>query len=292
MSFRSEIQVALMLSEAFPPPGKVRFLHDVGTLDLVPGSTATAPTDTKISQDQPVRPVGLGQESPEIFSHEAVSSEAAAINTENINNYTPSIQPKTLLCHIVADSILPIEQRIILQELEKDMADKGYAEKVVKLHVPEGANFIAELRKVISDKQKEYDGYAVQFDVACPGTNQDTSLVKAVLDDQVLKELKVKALSFEPSDESEVAVMQVEGIILALRALSRDSKKGSVNDLLKAFKFLAGLAGVEVRSGLLGITDIDAFIRQAVFTAPTRRVKYEDIDKLNALMREYVRSAA
>jgi hypothetical protein len=207
--------------------------------------------------------------------------EANRIHDENLK-YTPAITQNTIICHIITDSILPIKQRPILQDLEKHMAGAGYTEKVVQLKISDPADFMEELKKVMAAKAKEYEGYNIQFDVACPGTEY----VNMVLNSG----LGAKALAFQPCSETEIGVVQVEAIILALRALQLDSKTDKIEALREAYKFLMGkdLTAEE----LAGFKTLNDFLRKITFTLPVTKVDYNNIEKLNRLIRENIESAA
>jgi len=195
---------------------------------------------------------------------------------------TPPISQEMIVFHIITASILPITQRTILQDLEKRMAGSEYSEKVVQLKVADFSDFVEELKKVVARKTKEYEGYNVRFDVACPSTE----CVNAVLNSN----LGIKALAFTPSSDTEIGVMQVEGIILALRALDLDIKAGKIEALREAFKFLTGKNLTQKESA--EIKTIDDFIKRIIFTLSITRVDYDNIGRLNRLMAENIESAA
>ena len=200
-------------------------------------------------------------------------AEAARIHTENLK-YTPTIPEKTILCHIITDSILPDGQRNVLQMLEQDMRDNSYAEKVVCLSNTNPADFIKEVRTLMARQRELYKDYTVKFDVACPSTD----LVVAILNSG----LGVKALAFEPCKED----AQLEGIIMALRALGNDN----LDSLQKAFEFLSGN---KIDLAKLGITSIDEFVKRVAFILPTaKEINYEDRRRLNDIIRENVKTAA
>jgi len=209
-----------------------------------------------------------------------VGDKAKVIHDENIK-YKPSIPDNAIICHVIVDSILPIKQRIILQDLEKDMAGSDYAEKVVRLTAGDPSDIVEELKRLMERKSLEYKDYNVRFDVACPGAEA----VEAVISSG----LGVKALAFKPCDEASIAVMQVEGIVLALRALDRDTRKGTVDSLRGVYKFLTGR---NLPKKLSDITDINEFIKRVVFSMPVTIVDYDNIPKMNDLMKKYVESEA
>ncbi len=95
-------------------------------------------------------------------------------------------------------------------------------------------------------------------------------------------ELGLKALAFEPCK----ADAQLEGIIMALRALDMDS----LDSLQRAFEFLSGN---KLNLAKLGITSIDEFIKKIAFILPTaKEINYEDRRRLNDIIRENIKTAA
>jgi radical SAM superfamily enzyme YgiQ (UPF0313 family) len=213
-------------------------------------------------------------------------SEAERIHAENRDKYTAKISKivpeKTILCHIVTDTILPLAQRPILQALRRGMEGDGFREKVVPLNVRDPADFVEELREVMADTRKKYAGYTVQFDVACPSTES----ANAVLDSN----LGVKALAFTPGNEADIGIIQVEGIILALRALDLDVNADKIEALRAAFKFLMGRDLTREESEK--IVTVDNFMRMVTFTLPVTKVDCNYINTLNQLISENIKTAA
>ncbi len=200
-------------------------------------------------------------------------AEATRIHTENLK-YTPAIPEKTILCHIITDSILPDEQRNVLQMLEQDMRDSSYAEKVVRLSNTDPADFIKEVSTLMARQRDLYKDYTVKFDVACPSTDLVTTILNSGLG--------VKALAFEPCKED----AQLEGIIMALRALGSNN----LDSLQRAFEFLSGN---KLDLEKLGITSIDEFVKRVAFILPTaKEINYEDRRRLNDIIRENIKTAA
>ncbi len=166
----------------------------------------------------------------------------------------------------------------MLKTLEKDMRGEDYSEKVVSLSMKMSDEFVDELGVLMARQRELYRDYNVVFDVACP----NTALVNAILDSK----LEVKALAFEPRRETEIDVVQIEGIILALRALN----SGKIESLREAFKVLAGK---ELPQGLSDITDIDEFVKKITFILPAAKVvDYVYIRQLNEILKRNVESAA
>src|SRR3989338_4912108 len=121
--------------------------------------------------------------------------QAARIHVENLK-YAPTIPEKAMLCHIIADSILPIGQRNMLKMLEQDMRGKEYSEKVgflsgVSHDKPE--EIIAAIEKIKAETERRYKEQGierVEFVAACP----NTALVS-----KVQSVLGIKAIAFKPS---------------------------------------------------------------------------------------------
>ena len=205
-------------------------------------------------------------------------SKAMIIHTENLK-LTPVIPEKTILCHIIMDSIVPEGQRNMLKMLEKEMRSSEYRyEKVVSLSIKSPDNFIKELSALMARQRNLYKDCVVQFDVACP----DPALVKAVLE----ADLGVKALAFKPYEWGEFTVVQVEGIILALRALH----SGDMERLKAAFVFLTGNKLSVEESAM---TDIDQFIRAVTFMLPASKMAdYGRRKTINDLITTYIKQAA
>ncbi|MDD5496308.1 MAG: hypothetical protein PHP46_04315 [Candidatus Omnitrophica bacterium] len=208
-------------------------------------------------------------------------NEAKRIHDENRDNYTPVIPGKTILCHIIADSILPEGQRDMLRILEQEMRGEEYSEKIVCIPANAPGNFIDELKAVMARQRELYKDCAVEFDVACP----DRGLVQRVLE----SDLKgVGALAFEPCEEGGVGYLigQVEGIMLALRALH----SGNIESLQRVFEFLTG---TKLPSAALSMTDINEFVKAITFVLPVSRVKnYNEFKDTNDLISKNIKSAA
>ncbi len=220
--------------------------------------------------------------------------EADRMREENLEReYMPVIPEKTILCHIITNTILPPKQRPMLKHLQDEMAGSNYSEKVVQLKMDDNSSdFMNKLEELISEKRKEYEGYEVQFGVACP----DRKLVELILKSR----LGVKALAFKPCKDIKVdmaqgggitvELTQVQGIILALRALNSDIKAGKIQYLREAFKSLAG-KDIDPEE-LAKIKTIDDFMKGITFDLPVNKVDYDDIERLNRLIMDNIKSAA
>jgi CRP-like cAMP-binding protein len=213
---------------------------------------------------------------------DAPEAAAAEMHDENIK-HTPGIPRGTVLCHIIADSILPIEQRNTLKTLEQEMRGKEYCEKVLCLS---GADpdrpeeFIAALERTKREAERicrEQGAERVEFTAACPKTEFVA---------RVQKELGIKTLAFRPCEESGVNIAQLEGIILALRALH----SGRIENLAAAFKIINDR---DLPLDLAKITDIDELARRILFILPTAKViDYRHAIELNALIQKNIKTAA
>jgi hypothetical protein len=114
-------------------------------------------------------PVTGGGPEGAALSAQAAKAETSMIHAENLN-YTPTIPNKTILCHIITDSILPAGQRNMLKTLEQEMRNEKYSEKVVSLSAKDSSNpkeFMDELGRIKAREEAKYPGYKIQFDVAC-----------------------------------------------------------------------------------------------------------------------------
>ena len=196
-----------------------------------------------------------------------IAAEADRIHTENTKReHMPTIADKEMLCHIVTDTILPSDQRNMLKvSIDQAMDKKNkHVERVAALsgeNVGNPDKYTEDLRSLIKKKQDLYTslGYTkVRFTLACP----DVKLV-----DKVLRSgLDIKALAFEPCDSARFNLVQVEGIILALRALDSD-------DLAKLKNVYAFLAKHALSPEDANIADINTFIRKVIFILPAAKVE-------------------
>lgn len=203
-----------------------------------------------------------------------IDVEIGMIHAANLRS-TPTLPDKTILCHIIADSILPDQQAKdgMLNRLEAKMRDMRYREKVVALPVKDPGNaeeFMATLEAIKARERDRYKGYEVRFDVACP----TQALVEKIQGDGV------PALAFARDGDGDM--VQVEGIVLALRAL----RAGSVADLTAVYKLLTG------KDLVTDTADIDAVARTILFILPVRKADIEKIGTLNRLIEENIKTAA
>ena len=164
--------------------------------------------------------------------------------------------------------------KILEQDMEKK--DKDYNERRVCLSgdIADDPNkFVEELNGIIERRRAAYkaEGYdKVVFDVACP----NTGIVK-----KIQGELNIPALAF---DHGEGDMVQVEGIMLALRALN----SGDTDKLRAAYRFLTGKEPVN------NISDINELARSITFTLPVNKVDYDKAREINDLIRENIKQAA
>jgi len=220
--------------------------------------------------DKTTPPVAIGPLTTESSSVTTAKAEAVRIHEEDlkIENMPdiPTTPDKTILCHIVTDSIVPLEQRNILKvKLEQAMdKENRHIERVALLS---GANaedpeaYIRDLERLMQKKSEHYRsiGYTnVRFDVACP----NIGLVNSLLE----KNIGVKAIAFKPCESDVFSVVQAEGIILALRALY----SGDIDKLKAAF---VSLSKTELSQEQAAITNIDDFIKAVSFILPAAKIE-------------------
>jgi HAD superfamily hydrolase (TIGR01549 family) len=200
--------------------------------------------------------------------------EAATIHNENLR-LTPTVHDKTIICHVVTDSILPDMQlkEGILSRLESKMRSPKYGEKIIALSVKDPNNteeFMAKLSELKKQIETKYEGYKIQFDVACPRED---------LVEKIQKE-GMQALAFKRDGEGEV--IQVEGIILALRAL----RTGSIASLISAYKTITG------NDYTTDKTDIKELAQIMLFKLPARKIDVNQLGTINRLIEENIKKAA
>jgi predicted dehydrogenase len=200
--------------------------------------------------------------------------EAEMINSANLE-LTPDIPERTILCHVVTDSILPDMQlkEGVLNRLEANMRSPKFGEKIVALSVKNpdnAAEYMAKLSELKRQIESEYQGYKVQFDVACPKPEYVESIQR----------LGMQALAFDREGEGDI--IQIEGIILALRAL----RTGSIASLISAYKTITG------KDYTTDKADINELAKIMLFILPVRKIDVDKIGKINKLIEEYIKAAA
>ena len=188
----------------------------------------------------------------------------------------PTIPQRRIICHIIDDSLVIPEQKKILYALHKTTRNVGYSEKIVRVSGDDGSDFITNL-EIERQKQKElYPGYDIEFSIACRGTETLTKILD--------RDSDAKVIAFESSSEA----VQVEGIILALRALYSSPEKVLVN-LHKVYEFLSGRKLSEID---MKIRDIREFLKKKAFVLPpVRLIDHNEIARLNKLIYENIRTA-
>ncbi|MCK4851936.1 MAG: hypothetical protein KAS86_02370, partial [Candidatus Omnitrophica bacterium] len=214
-----------------------------------------------------------GKNKPEQIPQAKRTGEA--IHMKNLE-FSPEIREKHVLCHIIADSILPEGQLQVMQELEQEMRKDKYREKIVGLTVGKSEDFMTKLKEEMARQKRYYEdrGYVVDFDVAV----DDLSLV-----DRVRKELNTGSLAFQGSDGD---FIHVEGIVLALRALHA----GELHHLKQIFELITGnkLSGKQTN-----ITDLNKFARSVLFRLPRSEIQdYQQLKDLNDNLKKFIQSAA
>ena len=208
--------------------------------------------------------------------YEHAVDTAGKIHKANLK-LIPRISKERVICHIVDDSLVIPEQKRILYELDKTMRNKWYQEKIVRISGYDEADFMANL-EIAKQKQKElYPGCDIEFSIACKSIQTLSKILDADND--------AKAIAFEPSGEP----AQVEGIILALRALYLKPEKALVN-LQKVYEFLSGQ---KLSKEDMAINDIKTFLKKKIFVLPPIRLSdHGELARINRLIYENIRTAA
>lgn len=223
-------------------------------------------------KDKPAA-VSVAPADNEVPAFAAALKEAGVVHSKNLE-YAAIVPDKTILCHIITDSILPYEQRYSLHQLEQYMRGDEYSEKIVCLSSAGHADIVSEVRSIVAKQKALYKDYKVEFDIACP----NPELVRKIVGEG----LGVKALAFEPCREP----VQIEGIMMALRAL----RTGDINKLQAAYE---ALSGSKLDLNGLGITDLDQFAARVVFVLPSaKKLNYDEFRRLNEIISKNIRSAA
>lgn len=169
----------------------------------------------------------------------------------------------------------------MVKSIEQKMRGKEYPEKILFMpgvdnETPEG--FTARLDKMKSDMRENMkklygESYNVEFNVACPGSEM-VSVVQAN---------GMRALGFDKKNGIKtMSVIQVEGIILALRALCT----GKAEALVNVYNLLTG-EDLEV-----GEDDINKLARKLFFTLPAVEVKGNELKRINDLIEANILNAA
>ncbi|MFH1395082.1 MAG: WD40 repeat domain-containing protein [Candidatus Omnitrophota bacterium] len=209
------------------------------------------------------------------LKEEVIAEQIHRKNIEIGREIAPSIGEKQVLCHIIADSIIPGElEKQMLQKLEQETRKDKYSEKIFRLEVKDTEDFVEKLTKEMNDLRSNYKekGIEVIFDVAVP----DTGINK-----KIEKKLKTKVLAFRVNKKSFV---YVESILLALRALHSNS----LNRLYEVHKLITG---TELKPSK-DITNIQDFMREVVFDLPyCRYLDYEIRINLNNNIKEMIKHA-
>jgi hypothetical protein len=202
-------------------------------------------------------------------------SEANIIHGANLALAEP-VPEKTLVCHIITESIVPESQHRMLNSVAEELRKDKYPEKIISLAVSESDGADEFMRKLEAAKGQKWireyldKGYTIKFDVACP--RQD--LVQKV------QEAGMQALAFKVEGEGDI--VQVEGIIMALRALGT----GKMDELLKAFKLLSG------KDASVSANDIMELARKLSFILPLRKIDTNRIGAINKIMEKHILAAA
>lgn len=207
-----------------------------------------------------------------------VEKEAQKMHEGNLK-YTPTdIPDKTIICQIITDSTVPVGQRDMIQNIGQHMAkpEKNYVERITRLKDDNPDNFMDNLKEIIARQEQLNPGCIIEYYVACARPND----VEAILKSEFGEKLKIKAIAFEPLEPG-INAVQVEGIVLALRAL----RKGP-DSLRAAYKFLTGKdMGIDVN-------DLVKMMKEALFKVPPAKIGIDRVSDLNRLIEKYIEAAA
>jgi anaerobic magnesium-protoporphyrin IX monomethyl ester cyclase len=210
-----------------------------------------------------------------------IRDEVRRIHNENLE-YAPRLAANTVLCHIVAPSILPDGQQGILNRLDSGMRGREYSEKMLELKTDSSKDFVEQVKDTIQRAKetykeiygKDYANYTFKFDVACPSLEFVS---------RIQNELNIPALAFAPQ-EGEGNMVQVENIMLALRALERSIETENIKSLIDAYAFVTGN---KISSS---IKDIAEFAKTMLFSMP--KINVNELGRINALIEESIKTAA
>ncbi|MBF0253339.1 MAG: hypothetical protein HQL29_05925 [Candidatus Omnitrophica bacterium] len=210
---------------------------------------------------------------------ERVMEIAEIIHEENMKTeYVPLLPQKTILCHIISDTIIP-HQSYILGQLEQGMREESFKEKVICLKVKTNRTFAEQVKNRMaeiteyykSEYGADFKNYTIKFDIACPDKEKAA---------EVREKLGLNALAFTADEKN--GVVQVESIILALRALGT----GDIEKLIRVYKFLTG------ETPQLITEDINKLAAALIFILPTAEMQIIEDLKLNGIIKKKIISAA
>jgi putative flippase GtrA/tRNA G46 methylase TrmB len=220
---------------------------------------------------KPGREDGSGQ-----ADRDAQGFIAQAGRGHNANlDLTPLIPDKTIIFHVIAETIIPEGQRNMMKRLEQRMRGGKYLEKIVILSASDRddpATFMKALEALKAREEKRHKDHKIEFNVACH--KNEKGIVGMV------QEAGMRALAFERGSGGDI--VQIESVMLALRAL----RTGETAELIRAYKFITGKEP-EVSTG-----DIDQLARTLSFVLPARRIKIDDIGTINRIIEDNILAAA
>jgi len=207
------------------------------------------------------------------LSHDKI---AEAVHMKDLE-YNPHLKRKNILCHIIIDDVIPQGQKQMMQEIEQEMRNEEYNEKLIRLTVKDPDNIADEVRLEMERISTQYgEEYNVEFDVACSRL-EDVEKIKEAL--------KINVAAFEKLEETDI-LAYLEGMMLVLRVL----RKGEIDTLKEVFCMLSEQ---ELPAFLKGINNIDEFMKKAQFSLPKAGVEdYSQRKMVNDLIKKLILSAA
>lgn len=201
------------------------------------------------------------------------TSEVPTIHQMNLKSgIVPSIPEKTMICHIITDSIVPEAQKVMLNKLAIEMRGEEFKEKLVHLPFSGEKDFVAKVNALMEEQKKMYQGYKIEFDIACPSKE----LVK-----MIQEKIGIRALAFTSTGKASDLV-DIEGIMLALRVLR-------IDDLAKLKEAYRLITGTEPKTNAKSVAE---FVIGEVFVLPI--ITKADISRIEQLnkMSESIKQAA
>lgn len=222
----------------------------------------------------------------ELSNLDKAEKEAGRIHNENLK-YTPAekdTHDKTVICQVITDSIVPVGQRDMIQKIGQYMAkpEKNCVERMARLEEGKPGSFLDKLREVIADQERLNAGYETEYYIACASKNDVETVLENIpmLEKEFGRKLKMRAVAFEVPEPG-IDAVQVEGIMLVLRAL----RKGS-DSLRAVYKFLTG-KDMDIETD-----DLIAMMKKALFKVPSAKIEINKVSDFNKLVEKYIKNAA
>ncbi|MDD5633684.1 MAG: hypothetical protein PHW46_00195 [Candidatus Omnitrophica bacterium] len=181
---------------------------------------------------------------------------------------------KSIVCHLISDTIISDEQeRRLLKDIEHDMRDTKYKEKVVRFDIEGEEDIISVIRTEMEKQKSLHLGYEIKFDVA---------IHDLVLAQRINEKFGISAVAFQPTCGEFV---NVDSILLVLEAVGSDD----INYLREVFE---KITGQKLSQKDLEITEVKKFIEQKIFALPAVKADLGKMTLLNSVLKKFILSAA